>query len=369
MTAYRTDIGRQTIRIEGVRYTGREIGEWGRSRGTDEPGYRQELFSFLSEWFSKEDTLLVHTSGSTGAPKGIRVEKERMMASACLTCSFLGLREGDTALLCLPLKYIAGKMMVVRSLVAGLDLLPVAPSGHPLMGVEEAPAFAAMIPMQVCNSLQVPEEKVKLRQIKSLIAGGGGMDTRTVGELADFPNAVWSTYGMTETLSHIALRRLNGPEASGWYTPLEGVDIRLSGENTLLIKASRVCKGELATNDMAEINGRKQFRILGRKDNTINSGGVKIQIEQVESALKEYISQPFLITPVPDEKFGEIIILLVEGQIPEGLDSIYERALPAYHRPKHAIPVFRIPLTENGKPDRIAAKILARRLCPATSIK
>lgn len=369
MMTYRTDIRRQTIRIEGVRYTGREIVEWGRNRRKDEAGFRQELFSFLAEWFGKESTLLVHTSGSTGAPKGIRVEKERMMASACLTCSFLGLREGDTALLCLPLKYIAGKMMVVRSLVADLDLLPVAPSGHPLIGVKEVPAFAAMIPMQVCNSLQVPEEKVKLRQIKSLIVGGSGMDTRTVGELADFPNAVWGTYGMTETLSHIALRKLNGADASGWYTPLEGVNIRLSEEKTLLIQAPRVCKGELTTNDIAEINGRKQFRILGRKDNTVNSGGVKIQIEQVESALKEHISQPFLITAIPDETFGEIIVLLVEGETPEGLDDIYERALPPYHRPKRTIPILRIPLTENGKPDRIAAKTLARKPFPPTSIK
>lgn len=369
MTAYCTDIRQQTLRIEGIRYSARDIEERGKSRDTAAPDFRQELFSFLSDWFGREDALLVPTSGSTGEPKGIRVEKKRMMASACLTCSFLRLKEGDTALLCMPLKYIAGKMMVVRSLVAGLDLLPVVPSGHPLKEVAEAPAFAAMIPLQVCNSLQEPEEKAKLRQIKSLIIGGGGMDVRTAEELADFPHAVWSTYGMTETLSHIALRRLNGAGASGWYTPLEGVDIRLSKENTLIIEAPRVCRGELVTNDLAEINGCKQFRILGRKDNTVNSGGVKIQIEQVENALKEHLSRPFLITSLPDEKFGEIIVLLIEGQAPAGLPDIYERTLPAYWRPKRTIPVLSIPLTENGKPDRSAAKTLALNLCTPASIQ
>ena len=107
---------------------------------------------------------------------------------------------------------------------------------------------------------------------------------------------------MTETLSHIALRRLNGPEASDWYTPFESIQIRLSKENTLVIYAPEICGKELVTNDIAEINGQNQFRILGRKDNTINTGGVKVQIEQVEAALKEHLSVPFLITSAPDEK-------------------------------------------------------------------
>ena len=119
--------------------------------------FKQKLEAFLEEWFNEEATLLVHTSGSTGTPKEMRVEKERMKASAGLTCSFLGLRAGDSALLCMPLKYIAGKMVVVRALVADLDLWTVEPSGHPLKGLTEAPVFAAMIPMQVYNSLQVAE--------------------------------------------------------------------------------------------------------------------------------------------------------------------------------------------------------------------
>ncbi|WP_455667576.1 AMP-binding protein [Phocaeicola sp.] len=361
MTTYCTDIDKQTILIEDIPYSNWEIELIRMNIPADKRSFRQELFSFLSEWFGPENKIFVHTSGSTGKPKELWVEKERMMESACLTCSFLGLQKEDSALLCMPLQYIAGKMVVVRALVAGLNLWLVPPSGHPLKDMQKAPVFAAMIPMQVYNSLQVPEEKALLQQIKHLIIGGGAIDSQLAKELKDFPNAVWSTYGMTETLSHIALRRLNGPEASDWYTPFEDVRIYLSEEQTLIIHAPRVCEDELRTNDIAEINKDKQFRILGRKDNTINSGGVKIQIEQVEAALKEHLSQPFLITSAPNEKFGEIVVLLIEGQIPDNIKTVCEQALPAYWRPKLITPVFQIPLTETGKPDRAIAKILAQQ--------
>lgn len=360
MTNFCTNIKQQTILIEDIPYSNWEIEMVRMNLPADNRSFRQELFSFLSEWFDSKPKLLVHTSGSTGRPKELWIEKESMMESACLTCSFLGLQKNDTALLCMPLRYIAGKMVVVRALVAGLNLLPAPPSGHPLKDMKEAPAFAAMIPMQVYNSLQVPEEKALLQQIKHLIIGGGAIEPQLAHELKDFPHAVWSTYGMTETLSHIALRRLNGPEASDWYTPFDNVHIRLSPEGTLIIHAPQVCEKELITNDIAEINDRLQFHILGRKDNTINSGGIKIQIEQVEAALKEHLHQPFLITSTPDEKFGEIIVLLLEGEVPDNIETICEQILPAYWRPKRIVPVFQIPLTETGKPDRAIAKILAQ---------
>ena len=319
--------------------------------------FLQDLEAFLQEWQNDEPTVWVHTSGSTGTPKPLQVEKERMRASAQLTCSFLGLKEGDSALLCMPLQYIAGKMVVVRSLVAGLRLMPVAPCGHPLKDINEIPIFAAMIPMQVYNSLQVPEEKDKLKKIKHLIIGGGAIDDALSRELKDFPNQVWSTYGMTETLSHIALRRLNGEEASEWYTPFDNVSIRLSEEGTLIIHAPKVCRDELTTNDIAEINHEGKFRILGRKDNTINSGGVKIQIEQVETTLKEYLEIPFQITARKDAKFGEIIVLIYNKVGNEtDIRHICEKKLPAYWMPKVYLPVEELPLTGTGKPDRATAR-------------
>ena len=320
--------------------------------------FLQDLETFLKEWHNNEPTVWVHTSGSTGAPKPMQVEKTRMMASARLTCSFLDLAEGDTALLCMPLGYIAGKMVVVRSLVTHLQLIPIAPCGHPLKGLKEAPTFAAMIPMQVYNSLQVPEERAILREIKQLIIGGGAIDEPLANELKDFPNKVWSTYGMTETLSHIALRCLNGKEASDWYTPFEHVRIRLSEEGTLVIHAPEVCAEELITNDIAEINAEGRFRILGRKDNTINSGGVKIQIEQVEELLKAHITSPFMITSAPDAQFGEIVVLLYEEGEENTLRNICKHTLPSYWIPKRYVKIEQLPLTETGKPNRAIAKLM-----------
>ena len=322
--------------------------------------FLQDLEAFLQEWHNDEPTVWVHTSGSTGTPKPMQVEKERMMASARLTCSFLGLKEGDSALLCMPLQYIAGKMVVVRSLGAGLKLLPVAPSGHPLKDLNEAPTFAAMIPMQVFNTLQVPEEKDKLKKIKHLIIGGGAIDDALAKELKDFPNHVWSTYGMTETLSHIALRRLNGEDASEWYTPFDNVRIRLSEEGTLIIHAPKVCSEELITNDIAEINEEGNFRILCRKDNTLNSGGVKIQIEQVEAALKEHLDIPFQITARKDAKFGEIVVFIYNKvSNVEEIKHICEEKLPTYWVPKAYIGVDELPMTGTGKPDRATARKIA----------
>ena len=323
--------------------------------------FLQDLDAFLQEWHNDEPTVWVHTSGSTGMPKPLQVEKERMKASARLTCQFLGLKEKDTALLCMPLQYIAGKMVVVRSLVAGLKLIPIAPCGHPLKNLKEAPTFAAMIPMQVYNSLQIPEEKCILKNIKYLIIGGGAIDSSLAKELKDFPNQVWSTYGMTETLSHIALRRLNGDKASDWYTPFDSVRICLSEEGTLIIHAPNICQEELRTNDIAEINDEGKFRILGRKDNTINSGGIKIQIEQVESLLKEHLSIPIQITSAPDFKFGEIVVLLYNKVYDEAeIKSICEEKLPPYWIPKKYMPVDELPLTGTGKPDRATARKIAR---------
>lgn len=282
------------------------------------------LNEFIADWQSPSPTLLVHTSGSTGKPKPMLVEKRRMEASARMTCRFLNLKEGDTALLCMPLQYIAGKMVVVRSLVCGLRLVEVEPCGHPLRGLKEAPVFAAMVPMQVYNSMAVEGECALLRQIKHLIIGGGAVSAEMAAALKTFPNAVWSTYGMTETLSHIALRRLSGLDASSWYEPFASVNVSTTGEGCLIINAPDVCASTLVTNDIAEIapDGR-HFRIRGRKDNVVCSGGIKMQIEEIEAKLQPVMDVPFIITKRPDAKFGETVVLLAEIKN-EGIDSLGE---------------------------------------------
>ena len=324
------------------------------------------LEEFLNEWNSDSPKVLVHTSGSTGKPKPMWVEKEKMLNSARVTCDFLGLKPGDTALLCMPLDYIAGKMVVVRAIERHMRLVCVKPSGHPLASVEPT-TFAAMVPLQVYNSLKVPEEKAKLMRIRHLIIGGGAIDAELASELRDFPNQVWSTYGMTETLSHIALRRLNGEDASEWYTPFDGVEISKDEEDSLVINAPLVHDGVLKTNDRVEmrtddITGKRQFRVLGRKDNVIDSGGIKIQIEDVERRLKPCLPMQFMITKAPDRKFGEIVVLLYEGNnlSPDHLLDLCAKVLPAYWVPKRFVNVARLPMTGTGKPARAEAERMAK---------
>ena len=338
------------------------------------------LEEFLSEWNNDSPFIEVKTSGSTGEPKRMLVEKRRMLASARITCDFLGLRPGDTALLCMSLDYIAGKMMVVvRALERHLTLTTIPPTGHPLSSLslpssfllppssdilppssDILPRFTAMVPLQVYNTLQVPEERERLMQVEHLIIGGGAIDEAMEAELRQFPNAVWSTYGMTETLSHIALRRISGPEASEWYTPFPSVHLSLSDEGCLIIDAPEVCAETLITNDIAELaplgEGRGvAFRILGRKDNVICSGGLKIQAEELERQLRPHMRVPFIISKRPDEKFGEIVVLVTEGS-PTEARTICERILPKFHQPKEYVHLDHIPLTETSKPARQKVK-------------
>jgi len=323
------------------------------------------LQDFLTDWHSTSPTLLVHTSGSTGKPKPLLVEKHRMLASARITCDFLGLKPNDTALLCLPLDYIAGKMMVVRSIERQLNLTSVEPSNHPLQSLVHIPQpstlntqptffdLIAMVPSQVYATLQSKEEAELLKKTRHLIIGGGSISKELHEQLKDFPNNVWSTYGMTETLSHIALRKLNGHNSSEWYTPFNEVEISLTADNCLQIHAPQVNPDILTTNDIAELNpnDNRQFRILGRKDNIICSGGIKLQIEQIEEALRPLINMPFAISKRPDPQYGEVPILVIEDI--EDLDHIDHlesmENLPKYAHPKQIIKIDKIPITETGK--------------------
>ena len=356
------------------------------------------LEDFFSEWNNDSDRVLVHTSGSTGKPKPMMVEKKRMLNSARITCDFLGLKPGDSALLCMSLDYIAGKMVVVRSIERHLHLISVSPSGHPLKDINLKDAngkdvngeitFAAMVPMQVYNTLQVPEERERLTHVRHLIIGGGAIDTSLEKELRSLPGniAIWSTYGMTETLSHIALRRINGAEASEWYQPFDSVKISQTDEGCLVIDAPLVCAETLVTNDIVEIEPyiynkvekhdkeekhdkveKLRFRIKGRKDNVICSGGIKIQIEEVEALLRPHLEKPFMLAKKKDEKFGEIAVLLTEDEDLKKVEATIRRLLfgksddsnnssesksHKYWIPREYLHVDHLPLTETGKPKR-----------------
>ena len=357
------DRQQQHLLLEGKEYTPEDIARFIAEGAENTPSALWDLYLFLNEWFNDSPVITVHTSGSTGTPKELIVRKDQMMQSARLTCEFLNLKQGESALLCMNLRYIGAMMLVVRALVTGLDLIVRPASGHPLSDVKQPLRFAAMVPLQVYNTLQVLEEKERLKQTDILIIGGGAVDVGLEADIQSLPGAVYSTYGMTETLSHIALRRLNGPAASEHYHPFSSVHLSLSPENTLVIEAPLVCADILQTNDIARIYPDGSFSILGRKDNVINSGGIKIQAEEIEKKLRLLIPIPFVITSVPDKRLGQAVVLLLAEQpdiqeMEKGIQTILE----PYYRPKHILVADCIPQTGNGKVNRADCRILAQRL-------
>lgn len=357
------DRQQQRLLLEGKEYAPEDIFRLVAEGAGNCPPALWDLYLFLNEWFDASPIITVHTSGSTGVPKELVVRKDRMMQSARLTCEFLNLQAGDTALLCMNLRYIGAMMMVVRSLVAGLNLVVRPASGHPLSDVEVPLKFAAMVPLQVYNTLRVPAERKRLEHTDILIIGGGAVDDSLEAELKTIPIAAYSTYGMTETLSHIALRRLNGEAASKCYYPFPSVELSLSAENTLIVKAPLICDDVLQTNDIACLCSDGGFTIAGRKDNVINSGGIKIQAEEMENRLQPFIPVPFAVTAVPDPRLGQALTLLIAGKpdIKE-LENKLQAVLETYYRPKHIFITELIPQTENGKIDRTGCRILAQQM-------
>lgn len=320
--------------------------------------WERELYAFVKEWIGPGEFIEVKTSGSTGLPKVIRHSKEAMRKSAAMTCDFLGLEPGMNALLCLSTRSIAGMMMVVRAFERSMDIIPVAPVGHPLKAIEENIDidFCAMVPAQVYNSLSLPDEKKKLKKIRSLIVGGAPVSYSLQQEISTLEGKVFSTFGMTETMSHVAMRRLNGREASDEFMTLPGIRIETGSKidndisenqlakatagsiGNLIIHVPYIETSPVITNDIVEITGQQSFRWLGRLDHVINTGGFKIFPEEIETKIasvmhsmegkfsasgsslqKDQSTQRYFIAPLPDKKLGQIPVLIIEAPEPTAI--------------------------------------------------
>lgn len=267
------------------------------------------IFAFLSEFLSDAIIVKVQTSGSTGVPKIIEIKKEFFINSAIATGEFFDLKEKTTALMCLNPEYIAGKMMLIRALVLGWELDVVSPSSNPLSNIEKVYDFSAMVPLQVSNSMGY------LHKIKKLIVGGGVVSKGLESKLENLTTEVFATYGMTETVTHIAVKKLNGIEKKGEnYFLLENVKITKDQRNCLVIDAPNVSDTKIVTNDIVTIISDNEFEWLGRIDSIINSGGLKLIPEQIEQKLSKIISQRFFISSLSDDTLGEKVILIIEGE-------------------------------------------------------
>lgn len=307
-----------------------------------------EVNQFVGEWLSLTETMELKTSGSTGKSKTISVRKKWMEKSALLTGKTFNLKQGDTALLCLPMRYVAGKMMVVRSMVLGLDLLVSDSFADPLKGVDLPIDFAAMVPLQLQKSLEME----RLRSVKMVIVGGGQVSYKLAEEVQDISTEVVETYGMTETLTHVAIRWVNGPHRTKQYLALDGIGFETDERDCLVIKAPTLNPDPVVTNDIVRLIDGKSFHWLGRVDNVINSGGVKIFPEVVEAKLASAIThRRFFITGLTDEKLGQKVVLVIEGKpfrIPDNVWSKFEQ----YENPREILFNLNFSLTETGKINR-----------------
>jgi len=273
----------------------------------------KEINQFLREWFSTDSHILVMTSGSTGNPKNIHLRKDFMINSALATGCYFQLGENTKALCCLPIKFIAGKMMLVRALTLGWDLDVIESTANPLQEITKEYDFSAMVPLQLRNSIS------KIDQIKTLIVGGGVVSRELKKAIQTIDTNCYATYGMTETITHIAVKKLNKfsqseLESESVYKTLPDVTISKDKRSCLVIRAPKISNENIITNDVIELISKSEFNWKGRLDHVINSGGVKLHPEEIEQKLSNTIYSRFFVAGILDEILGEKCILVIEGE-------------------------------------------------------
>jgi len=312
--------------------------------------YLKDIGVFITNWLNDNDYVLVNTSGSTGTPKKIKLLKSHMRNSALATGNYFGLKEDAIALLCLSATYIAGKMMLVRAMILGWDIHLVSPIANPLENLTESYDFCAMVPMQVEASLS------HLHKIEQLIIGGAPISLTLNKELQTVTTNCFATYGMTETITHIAVKRINkfGGNLSAvesYFNTLPNVSISKDDRGCLVIDAPKVSNEIIVTNDIVNIHSDTEFEWLGRFDNVINSGGLKLFPEQIEQKLSQLIKERFFVIGIADEILGEKLILIVESEIPLNLSKFdYQRCqLTKYEMPKEVLLLPKFKETLTGK--------------------
>lgn len=320
---------------------------------TPKTEFEKQVLSYLTTWFDDSATVKVQTSGSTGTPKVFDVEKKRMRHSAKKTNDILGLKNGDSAMLCLPVDYISGKMMVVRAIERNLKLVVKTPSINPLIDLNEKITFCAMSPLQVENALD------KIHLIKIIIIGGAAVSATLKNKIRKQlnsqiePTRLYETYGMSETLSHIALKEIY-PTQVKYFSVLDDIEISIDERGCLQIFAPKLNPELIITNDLVEVKNRKSFKFLGRIDHVINSAGLKIYPEQLESLVKQEIDNELVFLGIADEVLGQKLVLLIEGEENESITKRLDHiSYPTKnHQPKEIIFIKNFPRIPNGKVNR-----------------
>ncbi len=339
------------FKLNGTSYNREELKEVAYSLIKEGAPFEISIGDFLMDWLNDQEQLEVRTSGSTGNAKTIPLKKRKMVQSALTTAAFFNIKSGDTALLCLPVDYIAGKMMLVRAMVLGLELDYVPPSSQALPANKKAYDFVAMVPLQVEKSIK------ELNRIGTLLIGGAPISYALRRILSQKTSSVFETYGMTETITHIAARRIDqqAKVGSGFFKTLPGITVSNDSRGCLVITAPSITDKPVVTNDMVDLRSDTEFEWLGRYDNIINSGGIKLNPESIEAKLAKVINTPFVIVGLPDDSLGESVTLIIEGEL--NTDALQKELAQLPGLEKHEAPkrVFKVPnlvTTDNGKIQR-----------------
>lgn len=313
-----------------------------------------ETISFIKDWLTGKKKFILKTSGSTGTPKEITVTREQLKASAHRTITKLNLSDKQTAFVCLDTKYIAGKMMLVRALEANMAIVAVEPVSDPLKNLPETlqPDFAAFVPLQLDEIFKHEDSVKKLNQFQSIIIGGASVSTSLLEKIKTLSCAVYATYGMTETVSHIALQKLNGTYAQDYFEPLPGINLSTDERDCLVIELPHFDK-PIITNDIVKVINHSGFEILGRYDQVINSGGIKLMPETIEKKMEPLLmNRAFFVTGMPDERLGQKLVLIVEGAPQPSLPNTLTLALSTYEVPREIFYLDRFVRTETQKINR-----------------
>lgn len=323
--------------------------------------FEKSTFDFCQAWLSGQEQFKLSTSGSTGIPKEIIFSRDQLIASAKMTQTALSLKPGDTALVCLDTKYVAGQMMLVRSFIVGMNVIAVNPVANPLSAVRQNQKidFAAFVPYQLQAILDTTP--ANLENVGVALIGGAPVNASTKKKIMNSNCQLYATYGMTETISHIALMKLNGTDNEASFNALEGVSIKLDDRGCLVINANFLNQ-PVVTNDLVQLISGHQFNWLGRWDNIINTGGVKVSPEKIENQLDTLfeelsLSNRFFIAPFPDPQLGEKVCLIVEGEslslrVVEKLREVMKSKLSKYEAPKEIRFVRSFEETNTGKINR-----------------
>jgi O-succinylbenzoic acid--CoA ligase len=311
--------------------------------------YEEVFGHFLMDWIDKKDYILINTSGSTGKPKKIQVKKQAMVNSAIATGDFFNLKPGQKALHCLPSNYISGKMMLIRAMILGLELDIVNPTSKPDIIKSRKYDFCAMTPMQLLNTLD------RTQNIETIIVGGAKVTNSLNEAIENHPAKIFETYGMTETVSHLALKQLNNftdeQRNKPYFKVLPGISISQDERNCLIVDVPYISQDKIVTNDVVDIHSETEFEWVGRYDNVVNTGGVKVFPEQIENKLSASIDKRYIIASEPDEVLGEKLILVVEGDTNQLDPSVFD-GLEKFEKPKVVYNVEKFSETGFGKIQR-----------------